>query len=342
MKVQPLCPYFGPCGGCGYQDVSYEEELRIKERNLKELFKEKLVLPDADFLPVLPSSSPDFYRSRLDLTFRRSRGALRLGFNSEGIGALIPIDACSIARPEINRFLPELKRLAAERMPAEYQNANLVIKTDDSGKIRWGGIGRGSLKLEETDYLWTEIEGKRIHFSLESFFQANLAILPSLMPVLRSFLELDERTHFLDLYAGVGLFWGVLAPEAAATWAVEESGSSLRVAEFNRCYLRYSNVYLKAGRTEDILEEVLEESRGRRQAALVDPPRQGLTPAALEKFLKAKTLNPLVYISCNPEALVRDLIEFQNAGWKIDRIAPCDFFPRTRHLEVIARLHFEG
>lgn len=257
---------------------------------------------------------------------------------SEGTRRLVAVESCSIARPEISEFLPALKKLASEKLPENYKSANLVVKTGDEGTIRWGGIGRRSLRLSEADYFWTEIEGKKIFYSLDTFFQANLGILPTVIKTLRSLLGLTPETRLLDLYAGVGLFWVVFASEVRKVWAVEESGSAIRAAEFNRSHHGFSNVTLVGGRTEERLDEVLSEADGQSLAGIVDPPRKGLTPLALQRLTGAGRINPLVYISCNPPALARDLEGFVKAGWRVDRVIPFDFFPRTQHLETLVRL----
>ncbi len=335
--AKPLCSYFGECGGCVYQDIPYEEELLLKDRSLRESF-EAFHLADEVFSPIAASPEPYFYRSRLDLSFRRTRDGFVMGFMGEGTRRLVNIDSCAIARSEISGFLPQLRELAAEKIPEKYKSANLVVKTGDNGQVQWGGIGRRSLRIPESEYLWTEIEGKRIFYSLDNFFQANLAILPHLMKDLRKLLCLTPETYFLDLYAGVGLFWVVFAREAKGVWAVEENRAAVRVAEFNRNYHNLPNVILRNGRTEDSLEEILAGLKGNPAAAIVDPPRKGLAPLALQKLVAAKQLNPLIYISCNKEALVRDLAEFVKAGWQIEQVLPYDFFPRTKHLETVVQL----
>ena len=339
--VKPVCAYFGTCGGCAYQHLSYEGELSLKEENLRRLLQGEFGFSEDIFRPTIPSPDPYFYRSRLDLSLRRRRGEIQLGFMAEGTRRLIAIDSCAIARSEINAFLPTLSQLASERLPENYGSANIVVKTDDSGEVRWGGIGRKSLRLQEPEYFWTEIEGKKIFYSLDAFFQANLGILPRLIENIRSLLTLTPETYLFDLYAGVGLFWVILADMVKTVWAVEESGSAMRVAEFNRRYHGLSNVFLKEGKTEDCLEEILSGIADRPQAAIVDPPRKGLNPPALQKLARAKSLNPLLYISCNPQALVRDLKGFLEMGWRVDQVIPFDLFPKTRHLEIVTRLYPE-
>ena len=337
--AETLCPYFGKCGGCLYQDRSYEEELSLKEDQIRELLQTGLGLSPHIFSAVVPSSNPYHYRSRLDLTFKRIRGRMELGSNGLGTQQMVAVESCAIARSETSDFLPELKELAAKRLPENYRGANLVVKTGGDGKIRWGGIGRRSLRLPESEYFWTEIEGKKIFYSLDCFFQANLGILPRLMSTLRSLLRLNSETVLLDLYAGVGLFWVVFAHEVKQVFAIEECESSVQVADFNRRYHNLSHVVLKQGRIEDSLDEIMQSLSETQKAGIVDPPRKGLSPEALQKLVKAHSINPLVYISCQPASLARDLEEFIQNGWQIDQIIPFDFFPRTRHLEVVVRLH---
>lgn len=336
--IEPPCFYFGTCGGCAYQHFIYEDELKLKEENLKKLFYESLNLPRKIFSPIVPSPDPYHYRSRLDLSFRRHRDETQLGFMVEGTRQHININSCSIARKEISDFLPLLKQIATERLPENYKSANIVVKTGTDGRVRWGGIGRKSLKLRESDYLWTEIEGRKVFYSLDTFFQANLEILPLLIQKLRTLLELTPQTCLLDLYAGVGLFWVAFAREVKEVWAVEENRSAVRLAEFNRHHHGFGNVFLKDEKTEDCLDEILDLTDGVPKAAIVDPPRKGLSPTAVEKLVRSKDIGRLVYVSCHPPALVRDLSAFLEAGWQIDSVTPMDLFPRTRHLEVLTSL----
>lgn len=332
------CPYFGPCGGCLYQDRTYESELLHKEAELRSLFIRELGLQDLPFSPMVPSPNPYEYRHRLDLTMKKTREGLLMGFQQEGRRNIIPIESCAISRSEVSNFIPELIRQATARWPEGYRTANLVVKTCDDHRVVWGGIGRRSLEMPEQDYLWTEIHGRKIHYSLDTFFQANLGMLPRVMDKIKTLVTLDPQTAFLDLYAGVGLFGIYFAAHAGAVHFIEDCTSSLKVLSFNIRYHHLKNARLYPGKVEEVLPGLLQESPELRKVALVDPPRRGLHAAACQTLAEAQALDHLLYLSCNPESLVRDLKVFLQAGWKLEHIVPFDFFPRTRHLETLVSM----
>ncbi|MSR77997.1 MAG: class I SAM-dependent RNA methyltransferase [Candidatus Omnitrophica bacterium] len=338
VQIKPLCPLFGECGGCAYQHVTYEYELELKHQQLSALFQRELGILSSAIDPVVPSLDPYHYRHRLDLTMRTTREGFMMGFQHAGRRKVISVESCVIARKEVSNFLPQLKEEAIKRWPEDYNNANLVVRTGDDGRVVWGGIGRRSLELPEADYLWTQVNGKKIFYSLDSFFQANLGILPEVMKRLGELAGFDRETLFLDLYAGVGLFGICFSDQAGEVIMVEDSDTSVKLMEFNVKTQSMKPSSVLRGKVEEVLPGLLEASGWTKRIALVDPPRKGLHSAALTTLAKAKSLTKLFYLSCGPDALVRDLKIFLKEGWKIERILPFDFFPRTAHLETLVML----
>jgi tRNA/tmRNA/rRNA uracil-C5-methylase (TrmA/RlmC/RlmD family) len=338
-KVKPLCPLFGTCGGCQYQDVPYEEELFRKRAILKELLTKELDLPEEVFEPITPSPEFYYYRNRLDLTLRkRNNGERQMGFMLPGTQRLQEVTACPIARREINDFLPALKEEAVRKLPADYRIANLVVRVGDEGRVFWGGIGRRSLRMKEGDYFWTVVKGRKIFYALDTFFQANLSILERIVSRIESLIEWQKDTVFLDLYSGVGLFGIVLADRAKNVVMIEECRDSVTLARFNTNYHRLMHVKILEGKVEKHLPEVLTELQNRVCVALIDPPRGGLASSAIGMLEEAKGLKSLFYLSCSPESLARDLKHLMRVGWQVRKIMPFDFFPRTRHLETLVWL----
>lgn len=344
QKILPQCPVFGICSGCAYQDLPYEEELRIKRAQLASLLDGKFGAGKFFVSEVVPSPQEYHTRSRLDLTFRLSRqdGPV-MGFVVEHFSRVIQVESCAIARQEISDFLPELKRQAVAKLPPDYRTANLVVKSGDDRRVFWGGIGRRSLKMLPRDYLWTEISGKKIFYSLDTFFQANLAILPVLMQTIASLARFGRRdTLFLDLYAGVGLFGVYFAQDVSEVVMIEENPASTELAGYNLAYHGIRHAQVRLGKVETELPEVLAGASLPKKIGLIDPPRQGLSGPVLEMLAKGRQLDALFYLSCSPESLIRDLAEFLSNGWEVQAVIPFDFFPKTRHLEVLVLLKPSG
>jgi tRNA/tmRNA/rRNA uracil-C5-methylase (TrmA/RlmC/RlmD family) len=230
-----------------------------------------------------------------------------------------------------------------------------VVKTSDNGTLQWGGMGRHSLRLSPENYIWTKVRGKKIYHSMDTFFQANASILPRVLKVIESIIKPNKKTVFLDLYSGVGLFGLLLAKKVKHVHMVEEISSSITLARYNIAQLKLKNVTIHEGKVEDVLLSLRAKRsnlkpgiaaspfwapRNDHVVALVDPPRKGLSEAALKVLVGAQLIAPLLYLSCGPESLLRDLLAFKKKGWKIKQVIPFDFFPRTKHLETLVVLQF--
>ncbi|MCK5579959.1 MAG: class I SAM-dependent RNA methyltransferase [Candidatus Omnitrophica bacterium] len=339
QKIEPVCPIFGECGGCQYQDISYEDELALKRQALKALLEEKVSLPESCFEPVVRSPKQYHYRSRMDLKLLKTRQQeVFVGFSPVAHYPVIEAQTCAIAMDSIADFFPELKKQAIEKLPAKYRIASLVVKTGDDGRVFWGGIGRRSLRMSEQDYLWTEVRGRRVFYSLETFFQANLSILPALMDHIEALGILDQDTCFFDLYGGVGLFGLCLYDCVGKVLLIEENVHAIKVAKHNIAYHDFKNFDIVSGRVEDHLPFLLDSLEDKRSVVMIDPPRRGLSPAAAAFLADLSGVEHLLYLSCNPEALARDLSVFVEKGWSVMKVIPFDFFPRTKHLETLVVL----
>ena len=369
--VQPLCPVFGECGGCAYQDIPYEQELQRKDELVKNLLRRNPRIGEHLFEPIVPSPKPYHYRNRLDLKFIRTRDErILLGFtplqggtySAKSGRGIVPVESCAIAEKSISGFIPELKKRLEQNPVPNYRRANIVVRssTGDDAKVLWGGIGKRSCRLDPDDYLWTTLDEKKIFYSLDTFFQANLSILPKLFERIGAFDCWAAKPVLYDLYAGVGLFSLALTHKTRKAVLVEENLPSVKLAQYNVDYNRLTHMEIIAGRVEDTLPALLarensssprpkaphgEGAFGRREpnggtpkVAIVDPPRAGLSPQALDTLIHAQGFTQLFYLSCNPQALARDLNGFIDQGWKIEKIIPFDFFPKTRHVETLVAL----
>ena len=338
-KVEPVCRVFHECGGCQYQDIPYSDELALKETALKNLLREQLNLKHELIQSIMPSPAVYHYRSRLDLKlFKTKSNRILIGFSPMGGKHTVEIDECPVAHREISDFLPALKRQAIAKLPERYQVANLVVRSADEKKVLWGGIGQGSLKTGPQDYFWTEINNRKIFYSLETFFQANLSILPDVVGLIRSLNIYSRDVIFFDLYGGVGLFGISLADLVKRVVLIEESKSSVSLAKYNLEHNKIDNIEIHGARVEDQLPRALEFFKDETKVLMVDPPRAGLSSAVVKMLNDAASVKYLLYLSCNPQSLVLNLMDLTKGQWQIEKIFPLDFFPRTKHLETLVVL----
>lgn len=337
-SIQPNCPYVDACVGCCAQHISYQRECDIKEIFIRELLSDLCDLPEDVFQPIIPSVKSAHYRHRLDLKLIKNyQQEILIGYTPADSRGILPIDSCHIAMESISEYIPQLKQEAISKLPENYKNANLVVRTSDDGRVHWGGIGKHSLRQLPQDYLWTELEGKRIYFSLESFFQANLSILPSVIKCMKNLLGKHQPDNFFDLYGGVGLFGIALSDLFKKVYLIEENKQAIELARYNVSINRLNHMDIFEGRVEDRLKHLSLNHQGY-HVAMIDPPRAGLSSSASQLILSMDNIQTIFYLSCNPEALARDLKLFMEEGWKVTTVVPFDFFPRTKHLETLCQL----
>ena len=227
-----------------------------------------------------------------------------------------------------------------ENCPPRYRNANLVVKTSDNGRVLWGGIGRRSLQRIEVDYLWTVVNGKKIFYSLDTFFQANLSILPKLIDKITSLNMLDRDSVLFDCYGGVGLLGISLADQVKKVTLIEECPASIKLANYNSQYHYLSNFQIIPAKVEERLASEIEKHQQKKKIVILDPPRKGLSPEVINVLIeKSILISGIIYLSCHPESLVSNLKELQKNCWQVNKIIPFDFFPRTSHVETLVVLN---
>ncbi len=337
MNVLPVCPVYQQCGGCQYQHMSYADELVEKTARLKEILL-PLGLEEGLFAPILPSPVEYNYRSRIDLKMIKNKNKLILfGFSPMGGKGLITIDHCPIAREEINVFIPTVRRQAMARDISKYKQASLVVRSGEGRNPSWGGLGHGSLRTAPKDYFWMDIQGRRVFYGLDTFFQANLFILPPVVEAIRALPIWSKESLFLDLYGGVGLFGISFHDLVNRVVLIEENTASITIARHNASYNKLDTFDVYAGKVEEVLPKLLTLHAGRPKIVMVDPPRAGLSDETVGFLNGIKGVEHMLYLSCNPESL-RDNLKGLSERWSVSKIMPFDFFPKTHHLETLVCL----
>jgi 23S rRNA (uracil1939-C5)-methyltransferase len=363
LRIAPSCPYFGQCGGCHYQHTSYAHQLEIKAAILKENLRRigKIEL-DAE-LVVHPS--PEWnYRNRARLQVR-SEPQFALGYYKFNSHEVLPVEQCPISSPLINRAIATVCALGrAGKIAAGIQDIEFFANAEDSElllQLHATDIRRQAAiqVAEEMKSVLPEVAGISVLRSLPgrgseteqivalgaaslayntqrasyrlsqgSFFQVNRYLVDELTKTVAEGYSGDVA---VDLYAGVGLFSTVLARSFAQVIAVESSPT----AHADLAHNSPSNVRTVPNPTEQFVEGVADKLRP--NFVVVDPPRNGLGEMVVRR-LAGLGAGRIVYVSCDPATLGRDLAGLLGAGYRIQQAHLVDLFPQTYHLESVFQL----
>ncbi len=308
-RVSPPCRLAGTCGGCDWLHISYEEQLAQKVNIMREALRRTGRIA-RDEIPIEPSA-PLGSRSRAQV---HRDGEGRLGYMGAGSNRIVPVDSCPIVVRHLNGVFS-----GAVRVPESLDRFTVF---SDGEFVAVEGI-------DDDRTVIARVCGREIAFSVGCFFQSNLAVLDRLVP-----WALDGLAGGLaaDLYAGVGLFGSFLAARFSRIICVESSAMSLTYARRN-----------VAGPAHEFFPMSVEQwvtsgaARGPFDAAVVDPPRPGLG-TEVRAWLCAAAVQRLVYVSCNPVTLARDLGQLCDSAFVLDDLRLFDFYPQTSHIEAVAKL----
>ncbi len=307
QRVEPRCGYFGACGGCQYQHLAYEEQLRLKHRQLRDLLARLGGLDPAVVAPVVPCPRPYGYRNRLMVRSQWSKPEQRrvLGFLRSGSRLVVDIEECAIAEPELNARLREVRA-----QPRPRSGVKVVLRLPPAG--------------------W--------ELPPDSFFQNNFHLLPALVATLRERLAAAGTRHLVDVFCGVGFFALELADRVESFAGVELDRRAIAAARRNAAARGVRHGEFVEGPAEELLPALLERFVPDRTTVIVDPPRVGCAPP-VRAALRAARPAQVLYVSCHPATLARDLRELVgDGGYRLERVVPLDMFPQTQHLECVADL----
>ncbi|MDY0341021.1 MAG: 23S rRNA (uracil(1939)-C(5))-methyltransferase RlmD [Coriobacteriia bacterium] len=368
-RVTPPCPYAGRCGGCQWQHVAYPRQLAEKKRSLIDALTRIGHIPTPDVADTVASPTEYGYRNKIELAVAGSGNTLRVGFTRAGSSEVIPIDDCMLlarAKPRMPKALSgalrflmtrgntEIVRAAlrvsskgevavdvrtapgpfprslAARVLSEATGARTVTRT----MVRGTGDTRDIAGVEVLagSGSWNErLDGDRYRISPTSFFQVNTGAAELLRKTALEALGADGTLRVADLYAGAGTFTLPIARMAGEAVAVEASKHALSDLRHNLDAASL-DVDIVPGDAAYVLSEI-----GYVDAALIDPPRSGISEKAMRALIDAHVPR-IVYVSCDPATLARDVARLTEAGYTPGRFVPVDLFPQTYHLETVAVL----
>ena len=317
-RENPPCPVVEQCGGCQYQHLSYEEELRWKEIQVREYLQRNLKTDPARVKSIVGSPSPYGYRSSVTLHRHKNK----TGFVGRDNETVIDIPNCLLAHSAL--------------APA-FQNPALFEPHEKSKTFRLSENGR-VISSGEDIFFEIAAGGGKIQTHSKSFFQNNLFITEAVGRKVESWVRDAKPEIFLDLFSGAGTFTLLAAGNAPRILCAEENPYGVAALKKN-VETKKLNAEILQGRVEEVFPAWVKAHPLPETFAFLDPPRMGM-PSKLAEFLAAQEkITSLVYLSCHLGTLTRDLgIILQSGKFKIAEAIPFDMFPRTKHIEVLVLL----
>ena len=306
-RVEAQCPYFGACGGCQYQHIDYQSQLRIKHKQVADLFQRIGGIDPALIQPVAPCPQPYGYRNRIMIRSQwdKFKQGLNIGFVRHDCGLVVDIEGCRIAEPALNE---QIRHVRAHPPP------------------------KGGIKV----VLRIPPEGWEV--PPDSFFQNNFFLLPKLVETVGDRLKAAGTQRLVDLYCGVGFFGIELAGQVESFVGVEYDRMAIRSALKNAANRQIKNGEFLAGPAEELLPGLMSRFTPAATTILIDPPRKGCQPQMLEN-LRAMRPAQVIYVSCHPATMARDLnILCAEGVFEVAQVSPLDMFPQTAHVECVADL----
>ena len=383
---EPVCKIFPACGGCMYQTMSYEEQLKMKETQVKGLLQEAVGIGTDLHWEGIHGSPIEFgYRNKMEFSFgdEYKDGPLSLGLHKKGSTYdVLTASDCKLVHPDMTAilssvldFFTELGAVHYKKMQhtgylrhlllrrgvtsgeilvhvittsqAEYDYAPLVsrlLALQLEGKIV--GIMHiindslsDVVQSDETrllygqDYFYETLLGLRFKISTFSFFQPNSLAAEVLYSIVRDYIGDTKDKEVFDLYSGTGTIAQLLASVAKEVIGVEIVEEAVEAAKVNAALNGLTNCRFIAGDVLKVLDDLTEKP----DMIILDPPRDGIHPKALPKIL-AYGVENIVYISCKPTSLARDLPAFLAAGYEVQRSCSVDQFCETVHVETVVLL----
>ena len=330
-RIEPKCPLYSRCGGCQYQHISYERQLKEKTQHVEELMQK---LGDIEFPVALSQGSPQVYNYRSKITPHYNRpdreGSQPIGFLQYGRrNQIIDVEHCPIATDAINAALPEARE--------EARRSGGKKRRQRGGTLLMRHVLEGVVK-DPQDIVSERVGGLTFQFKAGEFFQNNPYILPDLVEHVARETCAEGARYLVDAYCGVGLFALSTARSFEQVAGIEISEPAVRWAQANCKISGIKNARFVIGKAEAIFDGLKFPSEA--TAMVIDPPRKGCDESFRQQLLQYRPQR-LVYVSCDPATQARDLKDFIGGGYKITKVQPFDLFPHTRHIENVVSLSLE-
>jgi|TARA_B110000263_G_C15271136_1_gene493554 23S rRNA (uracil1939-C5)-methyltransferase len=325
-RIIPDCPNFGPCSGCQWQHVDYSYQLKFKKQIISTAFASYDSLSGIDILNVIASENKFKYRNHARFSVRFEG---QMGFSNRITRRFIKIDECLIMDNRINEIVSILQDKVSETTS---MSVRVGVNTEDV--LIQPKLLSSDIPIETGQKSYVEkLYGKEFRIASPSFFQVNIDQAEKLIEIIKSELQFVGNEVLVDAYAGVGTFAIAFSSEVSKVIAIEESAAAIKDAEFAACDI--ANVEFVLGKTENVLNSIEDNI----DILILDPSRKGCHLDTIESIMR-KLPGVIVYVSCDPTTLARDLNILVEQGYTIKSVNPVDMFPQTYHVECVVIMHW--
>ena len=336
-RVNVLCPYYDKCGGCDLLHIEYNEQLKLKEEMVKNIF-DRYLKKEVKINKIVSGKQYN-YRNKVTLQVNKN-----IGFFNKSSYDIVNIDNCLIASENINYFINSLKKMnlkdvsqviircsknTNDKMLAFKTNKNIdinLLKDNVSSLIINDKVIYGKNKIIE------RLKDYQFVISPNAFFQTNTDMAINLYDTVIEMANFDLNDIVLDLYCGTGTIGIYISKYVKQVLGVEINQSAINDAKENKKINNIKNISFICEDSSKVLKNI----KYKPNVVIVDPPRSGLTKKLIDDLLKIKA-NKIIYVSCNPLTLVRDLNLLENK-YDVVSVTPVDMFPNTHHVECVCVL----
>ena len=323
FRVKPLCCYYEKCGGCCYQHLDYEYQLKIKKKQVEDAFRKIGKIANPPVLDTIASPEVYHYRGKAQYHTEAVPSGRRIGFLDVSGGKLIDIEQCEIMEKTINEKMHALRE-------------NMLLKSDvDMQQTIWSDCLPE--KKNEKGSIIRIVKGNNFLVPSDGFFQANLSLTDKLVDEVCLFCSVNKVNTIVDAYCGSGLFSVFLSSFAENVIGIEINEKSVKYARINTENFGVKNAEFIHGDIEDVFKERFLSQGNRIDLIVLDPPRVGCKKTALKAIIDLQP-QKIIYVSCNPATQARDIKYLNEYGYDLKCLLPMDMFPQTEHIEVIGFL----
>lgn len=347
-RITPSCPYYQECGGCNLRHQTKEENLKFKKEKVETALK-KIGKIDVMVDDIVPSFKENNYRNKVSFKVENDR----IGFYGEGTYQLINVENCMLAENEINNALTVIRNYIKnyeneiKTITIKYGNAakDILIdifstNTHDIDILEYLDKNINNLKtvifngnvVFGNGYIKQISNGLMFNCSSKSFFQVNSNQAEKLYETAISLAKLSKEDIVLDLYCGTGTITSIIAGYVKKVIGIEIVNDAIIDAKCNLEINGIQNVKFICGDATKEISKIKEKI----DVIFVDPPRKGMDRKAIA-IMKKLSPKKIIYISCNPVTLSRDL-NYLNDLYDVKKVIPFDMFPNTSHVECVSLL----